>query len=41
MTRGSFEEGIGNLWGLVPIFAALFGALVSAGVALLFHGLRR
>ena len=39
-TQGSFEKGIGNLWGLVLIFAALFGALVSAGVALLFHGLR-
>jgi hypothetical protein len=40
LTQGSFEEGIGNLWGLVLIFAALFAALVSAGVALLFHGLR-
>jgi hypothetical protein len=39
-TQGSFEKGIGNLWGLVLIFAALFGALVSAGVALLFYGLR-
>ena len=39
-TQGSFEKGIGNLWGLVVMFAALLGALVSAGVALLFHGLR-
>jgi hypothetical protein len=39
-TQGSFEKGIGNLWGLILIFAALFGALVSAGVALLFHGMR-
>ena len=39
-TQGSFEKGIGNLWGLVLIFAALLGALVSAGVALLFYGLR-
>jgi hypothetical protein len=39
-TQGSFEKGIGNLWGLVLIFAVLFGALVSAGVALLFYGLR-
>jgi hypothetical protein len=39
-TRASFEKGIGNLWGLVLIFGVLFGALVSAGVALLFHGLR-
>ena len=40
MTKGSFEKGIGNLWGLVLIFAALLGAVVSAGVALLFYGLR-
>jgi hypothetical protein len=39
-TQGSFEKGIGNLWGLVLIFAALLGAFVSAGVALLFYGLR-
>ena len=39
-TQGSFEKGIGTLWGLVLIFAALFGALVSAGIALLFHGWR-
>lgn len=39
-TRGSFEKGIGNLWGLVLIFAVLFGGLVSGGVALLFHGVR-
>lgn len=40
ITQGSFEKGIGNLWGLVLIFAALFGALVSGGVALLLHGMR-
>jgi hypothetical protein len=39
-TQGSFEKGIGNLWGLVLIFALLFGALVSGGMALLFHGFR-
>jgi hypothetical protein len=39
-TRGSFEKGIGNLWGLILIFAVLFGALVSGGMALLFYGLR-
>ena len=39
-TQGSFEKGIGNLWGLVLILAAVFGALVSGGVALLFHGVR-
>ena len=39
-TQGSFEKGIGNLWGLVLIFAALFGSFVSAGVALLLYGLR-
>ena len=39
-TQGSFEKGIGNLWGLVLIFALLFGALVSGGIALLLHGLR-
>ena len=40
MTQGSFEKGIGTLWGLVLIFAALFGALVSGGVALLFQGIQ-
>jgi hypothetical protein len=40
MTRGSFEKGIGNLWGLVVIFALLLGTLVSGGMALLFYGLR-
>jgi len=39
-TQGSFEQGIGNLWGLVLILAAAFGALVSGGVALLFRSLR-
>jgi hypothetical protein len=39
-TRGSFEKGIGNLWGLIFIFALVLGALVSGGTALLFHGSR-
>ena len=39
-TQGSFERGIGNLWGLVVIFALLFGAVVSGGMALLFRGLQ-
>jgi hypothetical protein len=39
-TQGSFAKGIGNLWGLLLILAAVFGALVSGGVALLFHGMR-
>jgi hypothetical protein len=38
-TQGSFEKGVGNLWGLILIFAVFFGALVSGGVALLFYGL--
>jgi hypothetical protein len=40
-TQGSFEKGIGNLWGLFLIFALFFGALVSGGMALLLHGLRQ
>lgn len=40
MTQGSFEDGIGNLWGLVLVFALFFGALVSGGMALLFHSVR-
>jgi hypothetical protein len=40
IARGSFQEGIGNLWGLLVIFALLFGALVSGGTALLFRGAR-
>ena len=39
-TQGSFEKGIGNLWGLLLILPAVFGALVSGGVALLFNGVR-
>ncbi|HZI95478.1 MAG TPA: hypothetical protein VFE84_14625 [Patescibacteria group bacterium] len=35
MTRGSFEKGVGNLWGLIVIFALVFGAMVSGGLALL------
>jgi hypothetical protein len=34
---GSFDKAIGgNLWGLLAIFWAVLGALVSAGIALLF-----
>ena len=40
MTRGSFEKGVGNLWGLIVIFALLLGAFVSGGLALLLYGLR-
>ena len=40
MTQGSFEKGTGNLWPLVLIFALLFSALVSGGMALLLYGLR-
>ena len=32
-TQGWFEKGIGNLWGLVLILAAVLGALVSGGAA--------
>lgn len=41
MTRGSFEKGVGNLWGLVLVFALFFGVIVSGGIVLLLHGLRR
>jgi hypothetical protein len=40
MRFGAVEKGIGNLWGLVAIFWAVFGALVSAGLALLFYAWR-
>jgi hypothetical protein len=40
MRFGSVEKGIGSLWGLVAIFWAVFGALVSAGLALLFYAWR-
>jgi hypothetical protein len=34
---GSFEKAIGgNLWGMLAIFWGVLGALVSAGIALLF-----
>ena len=36
-THGSFETGIGNLWGLLLILPVVFGAMVSGGVALLFN----
>ena len=38
---GSFEKAIGgNLWGMLAIFWAVLGALVSAGLALLFYASR-
>ena len=40
MRFGAVEKGFGNLWGLVAIFWAVFGALVSAGLALLFYAWR-
>jgi hypothetical protein len=41
LTRfGAVEKGFGNLWGLVAIFWTIFGALVSAGLALLFYAWR-
>jgi hypothetical protein len=40
ITQGSFEKGVGNLWGLIVILAVFLGALVSGGVALLFYRLR-
>jgi hypothetical protein len=40
-TKGSFAEGVGNLWGLLVVFAALFGALVSGGVAFVLFAVRR
>ena len=40
-TYGSFDKAIGgNLWGLLVIFWAILGALVSAGLALLFYAWR-
>ena len=40
MRFGAVEKGFGNLWGLVVIFWTVFGALVSAGLALLFYAWR-
>jgi len=38
---GSFDKAIGgNLWGMLVIFWAVLGALVSAGLALLFYAWR-
>lgn len=37
MRYGEFGKWVGNLWGPVAIFWTGFGALVSAGVALLFY----
>jgi hypothetical protein len=36
---GSFERGVGNLWGLVVIFAVVLGAIVAGGLALLWFAL--
>src|SRR2546423_14319670 len=37
---GSFEKAIGgNLWGMLVIFLGVFGAVVSAGIALFFFSL--
>jgi hypothetical protein len=41
ISKGSFAEGVGNLWGLVVIFALLFGALVSGGIVFLLFAVRR
>ena len=38
---GSFERGVGTLWGLIMIFAVLLGAFVAAGLALLWLALQR
>jgi hypothetical protein len=38
---GSFERGVGNLWGLIVIFTVVLGAIVAAGLALLWVALRR
>jgi hypothetical protein len=40
IVSGSFEKGIGNLWGMIVILWLLFGAVVAAGIALLFFGLQ-
>jgi hypothetical protein len=40
MRFGAVEKGVGNFWGLVAIFWTVFGALVSAGLALLFYAWR-
>src|SRR5262249_19754653 len=37
MRLGEFGSLIGNLWGPLTIFWIVFGALVSAGLALLFY----
>jgi hypothetical protein len=41
MKYGAFDKAIGgNLWGMVVIFWVVSGALVSAGIALLFYAWR-
>jgi hypothetical protein len=38
---GAFEKAVGgNLWGMLVIFWAILGALLSAGLALLFYAWR-
>jgi hypothetical protein len=37
---GSADKAIGNLWGMLAIFWGILGALVSAGIALLFYARR-
>lgn len=40
-TYGAFDKAIGgNLWGLLAIFWGVLGALISAGIALLFYAWR-
>ena len=40
ITSHSFENGVGNLWGLIVILWLLFDTVVAAGIALLFFGLQ-
>jgi len=40
ITSHSFEQGVGNLWGLIVIFWCGLGAVVAAGIAFLFFGLQ-
>ena len=37
---GSFAKAMGNLWGALAMLWWILGALLSAGIALLFYGLR-
>jgi hypothetical protein len=40
ITSHSFEQGVGNLWGLIVIFWFLLGTVAAAGIALLLYGLQ-